>query len=201
MPSRLTTNMITRRSWLRSTTAIALAATAAAPSLRCAWGQGPQTPSDAIRGKIVLPRTGHAWMSQQVEEPCILVNPKDPTRLIMFYSAVSQSNRAVAAIGKAWADVHDPVTWHQDDANPIFQPSGHGWDAASIRLDCVLHIPEEDAYYIYYSALRARSRIKSGWLSARWGATVTRTSPPMPSLATARIPCWRQTTPLRTMRT
>ncbi len=106
----------------------------------------------AIRGEIVLPRAGHEWMSQQVEEPCILPNPKAPGRLVMFYSAVSASNRAVAAIGKAWAETRDPFRWNQDDANPIFSPGKEGWDSGSIRLDTVLYIPEEDAYYIYYSA-------------------------------------------------
>lgn len=107
--------------------------------------------ADAPRGQIVLPRAGRAWMSQQVEEPCILPNPKVPGRLIMFYSAVSSANRVVAAIGKAWADARDPFTWHQDDANPIFRPGAGGWDSTTIRLDTVLYIPEEDAYYIYYS--------------------------------------------------
>lgn len=112
---------------------------------------GPSTPSATVRGEMVLARASHAWMSQQIEEPCILPNPKQPGRLIMFYSAVSSSNRVVAAIGKAWADTRDPLTWHQDDANPIFNPAGHGWDSCTIRLDAVLYIPEEDAYYIYYS--------------------------------------------------
>jgi len=100
---------------------------------------------------MVLSRADHDWMSQQIEEPCILPNPKVPGRLIMFYGAVSTSNRDVAAIGKAWADKRDPFNWHQDEANPVFRPAGRGWDSNSIRLDTVLYIPEEDAYYIYYS--------------------------------------------------
>jgi len=105
----------------------------------------------AIRGEFVLARASHDWMSQQIEEPCILSNPKVPGRLIMFYSAVSSSNRVVAAIGKAWADKRDPFRWYQDDANPIFRPAEHGWDSCTIRLDTVLYVSEEDAYYIYYS--------------------------------------------------
>jgi hypothetical protein len=107
--------------------------------------------SASVWGEMVLARADHAWMSQQIEEPCILPNPKAPGRLIMFYSAVSSSNRVVAAVGKAWADASDPFLWHQDDANPIFAPAGQGWDSCTIRLDAVLYIPEEDAYYIYYS--------------------------------------------------
>jgi hypothetical protein len=107
--------------------------------------------STTVHGEIVLPRAGHGWMSQQVEEPCILPNPKMPGRLVMFYSAVSSANRVVAAIGKAWADVRQPLVWHQDAANPIFNPAASGWDSTTIRLDAVLYIPEKDAYYIYYS--------------------------------------------------
>jgi hypothetical protein len=117
-----------------------------------AHAQSTKVDSAAIRASIVLSRSSHAWMSQQIEEPCILPNVKRPGRLIMFYSAVSSSNRAVAAIGKAWADTRDSFRWHQDEANPIFRPSGRGWDGATIRLDSVLYLPEEDAYYIYYSA-------------------------------------------------
>jgi hypothetical protein len=87
-------------------------------------------------------------MSQQIEEPCILPNPKRPGRLVMFYGAVDPRT---AAIGKAWADARDPFRWHQDKANPVFRAAGRGWDASSIRLDAVLYIPEKDAYYIYYS--------------------------------------------------
>jgi len=105
----------------------------------------------AVRGEVVLQRADHQWMSQQVEEPCILSNPKKAGRLVMLYSAVSSENRVVAAIGKAWANIGNPLQWHQDGANPIFRPAGQGWDATTIRLDAVLYIAEEDAYYIYYS--------------------------------------------------
>jgi hypothetical protein len=105
----------------------------------------------AVHGEMILARADHDWMSQQIEEPCILPNPKVPGRLIMFYSAVPAKDRVVCAVGKAWADSSDPFRWHQDEANPIFGPGKQGWDARTIRLDAVLYIPEEDAYYIYYS--------------------------------------------------
>jgi hypothetical protein len=114
-------------------------------------GTTAQASAVAVRGEIVLARGSHEWMSQQVEEPCILPNPKVPGRLIMFYSAVSSANRAVATIGKAWADARNPFQWHQYEANPIFAPAADGWDAGTIRLDTVLYVPEEDSYYIYYS--------------------------------------------------
>lgn len=105
----------------------------------------------AVRAEMVLARADHPWMSQQIQEPCLLPNPKKPGQWIIFYSAVPATNRVVCAVGKAWMDSRTPFQWHQDSANPIFQPAGQGWDATTIRLDAVLYIPEEDAYYIYYS--------------------------------------------------
>jgi len=134
---------------------------------RCLWGAGAAhaeeaDASPAIRGEIVLPRAGLEWMSQQVEEPCILPNPKAPGKLIMFYSAVSKANSAVARVGKAWADADAPFRWHQHEANPFFGPSEDGWDSGSIRLDCVLYIPEEDAYYLYYSGTKGAIQDRIG---------------------------------------
>jgi len=110
----------------------------------------------AVRGRIFIDRLSAAWQSQQVQEACVLPNPKDPEKLVMFYSGVPASNRHTCFIGKAWAWKSDPFTWHQDPANPVFLPAGgDAWDAKSIRLDAVLYVPEEDSYYLYYSGTRA----------------------------------------------
>lgn len=112
------------------------------------------TPAYAVPARIIIDRTTASWESQQVQEPCILPNPKNPDRLVMFYSGVPASNRRLCYIGKAWALKSDPFTWHQDEGNPIFSPSAQGWDSGSIRLDTVLYVPEEDSYYIYYSGTK-----------------------------------------------
>ena len=106
-------------------------------------------PRKPIRADVIINRTHSAWESQQVQEPCILPNPKDPKRLVMFYSGVPATNRNTCFIGKAFALKADPFTWHQDEDNPVFSPGKQGWDSGSIRLDTVLYIAEEDAYYIY----------------------------------------------------
>jgi hypothetical protein len=111
----------------------------------------PSYATSAIRGEVIINRLSSPWESQQVQEPCILLNPKDPTRLVMFYSGVPAAHRNLCYIGKAWALKSDPFTWHQDENNPILTPSASGWDSGSIRLDTVLYIAEEDSYYIYYS--------------------------------------------------
>ena len=118
--------------------------------------------SEPIRGEVIIKRTAWAWESQQVQEPCILPNPKDPARLVMFYSGVPVTNRSLCFIGKAWALKSDPFTWHQDQHNPVFSPGKQGWDSGSIRLDAVLYIAEADAYYIYYSGTTASVQDRIG---------------------------------------
>jgi hypothetical protein len=93
-----------------------------------------------------------SWDANQVEEPCILVNPKDATKLIMFYSGAGSGG--VAAIGVAWANVSDPYTWHLHSGNPVFTKGRSGWDKTNIRLDCVLYNSASDEYWIYYSGSR-----------------------------------------------
>jgi hypothetical protein len=119
-------------------------------------------PLPPIRGEVIIQRTASAWESQQVQEPCLLPNPKDPARLVMFYSGVPATNRNLCFIGKAWALKSDPFTWHQDEHNPVFRPGIQGWDSGSIRLDAVLYIAEEDAYYIYYSGTTASVQDRIG---------------------------------------
>jgi len=114
--------------------------------------RGTSPTRSPIRGEVVINRADGHWESQQVQETCILPNPRDPSKLVMFYTGVPTSDRVTCAVGKAWANVSDPFTWYQDKANPIFGPTGEGWDAKTMRLDAVLHIQEEDAYYLYYSA-------------------------------------------------
>ena len=96
-----------------------------------------------IRGEVIINRTNAAWESQQVQEPCILPNPKDPARLVMFYSGVPATNRNLCFIGKAWALKSDPFIWHQDEQNPVLSPGKGGWDSGSIRLDAVLYLEGE----------------------------------------------------------
>ncbi len=80
----------------------------------------------------------------------------------MFYSGVPATNRSRCFIGKAWALKSEPLTWHQDARNPVFGPGQVGWDSGSIRLDAVLYLPEEDAYYIYYSGTTASVQDRIG---------------------------------------
>jgi len=115
-----------------------------------------------VRARVIINRASAPWQSQQVQEPCILPNPKDPARLVMFYSGVPATNRSTCFIGKAWALKSDPYTWHPDEHNPVFSPGKTGWDSGSVRLDSVLYVAEEDAYYIYYSGTKGSIQDRIG---------------------------------------
>src|SRR5437868_1888942 len=84
------------------------------PSLH---GGDPIVATQASPTKII-DYGGGGWKDGQVNEPCILVNPKDPKRLIMFYSGMKLGGSA-GAVGKAWAELAEPFVWHEDDKNPL----------------------------------------------------------------------------------
>ena len=94
---------------------------------------------------------GGGWQDGQVNEPCILVNPKDPTKLIMFYSGM-QLGGSAGAIGKAWANVTEPLIWHEAVDNPILVSDPNiSFEASALRLDTVVYHQAHDEYWIYYT--------------------------------------------------
>jgi hypothetical protein len=125
--------------------------------------------ADEFKAQIVIHRGGGGWKEQQVQEPVVLPNPKDPSRLIMFYAAQGKFPRSLGVIGKAWALASEPYVWHEETANPIFW-SGQDWDSSSVRLDTVLYLPEEDSYYIYYTGTSPKRKDQIGLAIVAAGA-------------------------------
>jgi hypothetical protein len=106
--------------------------------------------------KIIL--YGNDWKAGQVNEPCILVNPKNPTMLIMFYSGMKLGGKE-GCIGKAWANVADPFNWHEDERNPILRYAPQiSFEASGIRLDSVIYREETNEYWIYYTGTSAKPK-------------------------------------------
>ena len=101
---------------------------------------------------------GGGWKDGQVQEPCILVNPKDASKLIMFYAGMKLGGRE-GAIGKAWANVADPFTWHEDVRHPLLQaePGIAFHETGCIRLDSVIYHEALDEYWIYYTAYSTKT--------------------------------------------
>jgi hypothetical protein len=110
-------------------------------------------PEKAPRREVILNYGGGGWKDNQIHEPCVLVNPKDPSRLVMFYGgAVTEAKGSHGSLGKAWARVSDPFKWHEDPANPILTGDPKiAFEAHTIRVDTVVYREELDEYWIYYT--------------------------------------------------
>jgi hypothetical protein len=101
--------------------------------------------------KKIINYGGGGWKDGQVQEPCILVNPKDARKLIMFYAGMNHGG-IIGCLGKAWANVSDPFTWHEDAHNPLLRGDPKRVsEAGSIRLDSVVYDRTLDQYWIYYT--------------------------------------------------
>jgi hypothetical protein len=109
-------------------------------------------PPVRVAGNPIMKHGG--WADGQLEEPCILENPKDSSRLIMFYSGANlvKNNGGKCGIAKAWAYKKNPLKWFEYPDNPIinYDPAVK-FEAVNIRLDCVLYHAESDEYWIYYT--------------------------------------------------
>ncbi len=101
--------------------------------------------------KKIINYGGGGWKDGQVQEPCILVNPKDTTRLIMFYAGMSHGGNH-GCLAKAWADVTDPTVWHEDANNPLLRNDpDKAFEGGCLRLDSVIYDQTADEYWIYYT--------------------------------------------------
>ena len=100
------------------------------------------------------------WAGGQVQEPCILENPKDRSKLVMFYAGANlvAKDGGKGAIAKAWAYKSDPYVWFEYPGNPIIIPDTTiSFEEFSVRLDCVLYNADSDEYRIYYTGTAGRS--------------------------------------------
>jgi hypothetical protein len=115
-------------------------------------------PPVAAKPRMIINCGGGGWKDGQVQEPCILVNPKDASKLIMFYAGMKLGGRE-GAIAKAWADVADPFTWHEDAQRPLLngRPGVVLDGTGCIRLDSVIYNEALDEYWIYCTGDSAKT--------------------------------------------
>ena len=96
------------------------------------------------------------WAGGQIQEPCIMVNPKDSSKLIMFYAGMNliAVDGGKGAISKAWAYKLNPYVWYEYPGNPIITPNpAIPFEEFCIRLDCILYNADSDEYWIYYTGI------------------------------------------------
>jgi hypothetical protein len=100
---------------------------------------------------MIINYGGGGWKNGQVQEPCILINPKDAGKLIMFYAGM-QHGGSKGCHGKAWANVSDPFTWHEDTNNPLLRSDPTiSSEGGNLRIDTVIYNEALDEYWIYYT--------------------------------------------------
>jgi len=122
-------------------------------------GETPVNPGVSRVERVI--NFGGGWKDGQVQEPCILPNPKDPTKLIMIFAgALHQKQGGVGAIAKAWANVSEPFMWHEFEQNPILKADpATPFESHSIRLDSVIYNEATDEYWIYYTGHDAKAHV------------------------------------------
>ncbi|MHC4444725.1 MAG: hypothetical protein ACYTBZ_09895 [Planctomycetota bacterium] len=95
---------------------------------------------------------GGGWKDSQVMEPCIVDDPEDPNRLVMFFASMAAPvAHGVMSIGAATATKDNPYQWCEDANNPLMRPGAQGqWDDKWIRLDSVVPLGGTK-FRIYYT--------------------------------------------------
>ena len=125
---------------------VAMGAFVSPRAFSAAASAGPRT-------EMIINYGGDGWKRHQVQEPCILANPKDRAKLIMFFAAAMKPGGGAGSIGTAWANVSEPFSWHESANNPVMksEPGNAFAEEAYIRLDAVIYHEAFDEYWIYYT--------------------------------------------------
>lgn len=115
-------------------------------------GQDPQTASGLLAlappGRLnsinpIIPHFGDpttGWAGGQTMECCVLVDPHDSSRLLMYFCGQGLDGLN-GYIGRATAAVTDPTHWTFDPRNPLF--------GGSNRLDSIVYDPVADLFMAY----------------------------------------------------
>lgn len=104
----------------------------------------------------VLDRSSQSWHVEQVYDFCVLDDPTDSTKLIMFFSGMAfPAAFGEQAIGRATATKANPYVW-TEHTGPVFSKSANGgdWDGAStgIRVGSVIdNMAVDGKFYLYYN--------------------------------------------------
>lgn len=95
----------------------------------------------------IIPCSGVGWKSGQTFESMIIVDPKDSTRLLQFYTGQYNGGHG-GGFGLATAPVSDPTRW--TDLTPVAPII---WDVNSggVRLGSVFYQPSTDEIWLYGS--------------------------------------------------
>lgn len=96
-------------------------------------------------GNPIINYGGGGWKNSQVQEPVIMVDPSDSSKLIMFFAGMAAPvSTGVMSIARATASISNPFVWSEYASNPIISDT-------SRRLDSVIYDTGSAQYYLYSS--------------------------------------------------
>jgi predicted GH43/DUF377 family glycosyl hydrolase len=87
------------------------------------------------------------WKDGQVQESIVFNDPKDRSKLIMYYSGYRHPFPAGTDIGIATADLANPFVWTDFPSNPILSSGSNLHNKVWMRLDSMLYLDGE--YWLY----------------------------------------------------
>jgi hypothetical protein len=111
--------------------------------------QGTRTAIAAL-----APNTGNFFDSQSYD-PCIIVNPTDSSKLIMFFTGMGAPvQTGEQKIGRATANISDPTIWTvSNSGNPVMTATlAYETGGGGIRADSVIYNPGDSKLYLFYTA-------------------------------------------------
>ncbi|HUO64982.1 MAG TPA: hypothetical protein VMT97_14810, partial [Terriglobales bacterium] len=127
----------------------------------------------------VIPLGGSgSWYEEQVFDPCVLVDPSDATKLIMFVSGmaspVASSN---VTVGRFDGTVANPYSWSEHGGTGhgqvLLPGSGGSWDQTAVRLGSCFY--DSGTFYIYYAGYSSGSGVSQiGLATSTDGVTFTK---------------------------
>jgi len=135
------------------------------------WSLAATYPSTRYAGNPIIVHQAETYKDNQVMEPCIMVDPTDATRLLMYFSGCPTAGGGGVAL--ATASISNPFVWTEYESNPLFSATPETWEAGgTLRLGSMLYI--DGTYYCYYSAGDADGHPRIGLATSTDGINFTK---------------------------
>ncbi len=123
-------------------------------------------------GNPIIDLVPGSFYASFVGDPCVVVDPNDASRLMMFMSAVETQGSFASTIGLFTAPVSDPYTW-TPYGNVVTQTDV--WEGVGVRLGSVF--VDSGVFYMYYTGIAlANASASIGTATSSDGITWTKSA-------------------------
>jgi predicted GH43/DUF377 family glycosyl hydrolase len=123
-------------------------------------------------GNPIIKTKGSAWYASQIFDPCVLVDPSDSTKLIMFASGMAPPvNSGHITIGRFNSTLANPYVW--TEVGQVLTAGTPGnFDDHDVRMGSCFY--ESGIFYIFYTGSTGSSGSSVGLATSTNGTTFTR---------------------------